>query len=129
PGLALLNPVPHREGYHQPLVLHTGEKYLMYFNDHRQGLGYIRVAESEDGFTWEIKHGDCLKPDKPWERRGLHYPWVIQDGNHFVMWYTSENHKLHWFLSRAVSEDGIHWQREPADRPVISFETTRPASK
>jgi len=126
PGLDHLADVPRREGYHQPLVLPDGERYLMYFNDHRGGVGHIRVAISEDkGYTWQVVADDCLQPEKKWEGRGLHYPWVIRQKAGYTMWYTSEDYKHHWYLSRAVSADGIVWQREPATRPVIGKETTR----
>lgn len=129
PGLSELKNVAWREGYHQPLVLHEKNRYLMYFVDYRNKIGSVRVAESSDGFKWTVAPENCLVPRERWEERGLHYPWVLHDGKQYVMWYTSESRKYHWYLSRAVSSDGFHWQRNPADRPVIGFATTRKVSK
>jgi predicted GH43/DUF377 family glycosyl hydrolase len=127
PGLAEQTDIPWREGYHQPLVVQEANRYLMYFVDYHNKIGSIRVAESADGLVWNIAPEKCLSPERDWETRGLHYPWVLHDGQQYVMWYTSANEKR-WYLSRAVSSDGFSWQREP-EKPVISFETTRPASK
>jgi predicted GH43/DUF377 family glycosyl hydrolase len=129
PGLADLEQVPRREGYHQPLVFREGERYRMYFLDHRKGLGYIRTAESADGLTWEVWPEDCLAPERPWEDKGLHYPWVIQEAAGYTLWYTSRSQQHgHWALNRAVSSDGRHWQRQP-DAPIISVSQTRPHSR
>jgi predicted GH43/DUF377 family glycosyl hydrolase len=129
PGIGESHKVPKREGYHQPLVLSLDDSYRMYFLDHRQGLGYIRLAESKDGLGWEVHPDDCLAPEKPWEVRGLHYPWVIRETNHYVMWYTSEADHTRWYLNRAISEDGINWQRDPVDRPVIDIRLPRTVSR
>ena len=125
PGLDTIENVPRREGYHQPLVLHDHDRYLMYFSDHCGEPGHIRIAESKDGCTWDVLPDDCLAPLKRWESNGLHYPWVMRENTGFVMWYTSEDYRHHWFLNRAVSEDGIHWRRDPNSHPVIGLETTR----
>lgn len=117
-----------REGCHQPHVIREPAGYRMYFLDHRQGLGYIRVAFSKDGLAWEVHPEDCLRPEKTWEDHGLHYPWVIHNGNHYVMWYTSQAAKTRWFLNRAVSQDGIVWQRDPAHRPLIDLPQVRRVS-
>lgn len=127
--LADLAQVPRREGYHQPLVLKEVDRYLMYFSEHRDTLGSIRVAESADGYTWQVYPELCLAPLNTWEARGLHYPWVIQDEGGYVMWYTSEDDKHHWYLGRALSSDGLHWEREPASQPVIGKPTVRRFSK
>jgi predicted GH43/DUF377 family glycosyl hydrolase len=129
PGIGNLTTIPRREGYHQPLVLRESERYRMYFLDHRDGLGYVRVAESSDGLAWVVLDGDCIAPEKSWESKGLHYPWVIHDGNQYVMWYTSEAERTRWSLNRAISEDGITWQRSPQDRPVIAMDLPRSVSR
>lgn len=72
PGLGELTHTPRCEGYHQPLVFKENDRYLMYFLDHRDGLGYIQVAESSDGLTWQVFPEDCLTPEQPWEDKGLH---------------------------------------------------------
>ncbi|MFP4323033.1 MAG: hypothetical protein ACLFTK_11320 [Anaerolineales bacterium] len=127
--LAQLDPVPRREGYHQPLVLHDGERYRMYFSEHRNAIGYIRVATSQDGYAWALHPADCLAPELGWEARGLHYPWVIAENGGYTMWYTTEDTKHHWFLGRAVSADGFTWRREPPTEPVIDKRTTRRFSR
>lgn len=127
-GLADLNPVPRREGFHQPLVFRDGAGYKLYFLDHRAGLGYVRVATSEDGLDWQIHPEDCLAPSRPWESLGLHYPWVNHEEGRYVMWYTSEAEKTRWYLNRAVSADGYQWQRDP-DYPVIDIQLPRKVSR
>jgi predicted GH43/DUF377 family glycosyl hydrolase len=126
--LKTLERVPRREGYHQPLVFRENSEYWMYFSEHRDGLGSIRVAKSADGLSWDVLPEKCLSPETSWEQLGLHYPWVLHEENGYTLWYTTEDYKHHWFLARAVSSDGIHWQRNPADRPVIGKETTRKVS-
>ncbi len=128
PGIGQREHIPRREGYHQPLVLRHDGRYWMYFLDYRDRLGYIRVAHSPDGLAWEVHPDDCLAPDQAWEQHGLHYPWVIHDGERFVMWYTSTSPKTRWYLNRAVSEDGLRWERDPAT-PIIDLAYTRRHSR
>jgi hypothetical protein len=71
----------------------------------RQFAGPIMDRSPEDPFT-------------------LSYPWVLRDGDRWLMWYGShttwnhEKHYMHHVLKLAYSSDGLRWERVAA--PVIA---------
>ena len=66
-----------------------------------------------------VKAGQILSPETPWEKRGLGYPTVLQEGDAYKMWYggyvglyDKQIRSTPFNLCYATSGDGIHWKRE-----------------
>ena len=106
-----------RNGCHHPhLVEHDGvwNLYYVFQNGSRTE---IRMSVTGDLRTF----GDpvvCLKQERSWESSAVYYPWVMRFGHEWVMWYSAvQVGKARWALARAISTDGVCWERSP-DRPL-----------
>lgn len=86
-------------------------RYRMWFSWRpKHGIGY---AESADGLHWSVRHEIVLGPDwsEPAEELEVTRPFVLVDGDQLTMWYSAHGRER-VVIARAVSEDGLSWQRQ-----------------
>lgn len=79
---------------------------------------YIAYAVSDDGINWEYANGGdpVLIADQTWEGAGVGGPSVLYDDGRFVMLYAGFAGAGFGF---AESEDGINWDKAPANPVVV----------
>lgn len=110
-----------------PTVVHDGGRYRMWYTDVSREQWCFRHADSVDGIHWTADPDPCMVIDQPWEHNRLFYPFVLRDGNTWLMWYGSysvENNSR-TALGFAVSEDGRRWTKSPHN-PMLNPDLTRP---
>jgi predicted GH43/DUF377 family glycosyl hydrolase len=99
-------------------VLHEGNRYRMWFSWRPKQS--IALTESSDGVQWSqplIVLGPNDKTD--WEK-DVNRPVVLNNGDHYEMWYTGQARGHSW-IGYATSRDGKRWQRM-SEKPVLSAE-------
>jgi len=118
-----------------PYVLFDGQTYKMwYWGYDLRSIGY---ASSPDGRTW-TKYDDpattssaysesdpVLIPGQPgsWEDASVATPSVLLIDNIYHMWYAGTRDPEHYGLisiGHATSEDGINWERDTLNNPVLT---------
>lgn len=97
-------------------VLREDSGYRMWFSWRTQRS--IGVTGSPDGIVW-AKPKIAMRPVLAWESM-VNRPAVVKTGIGYEMWYTGQDENHSW-IGRAVSSDGISWQRTSAF-PVFSPE-------
>jgi len=114
------NPVlkPTPEGWDQrglswPSVVKDGSEYRMYYGGQTRGGYAIGFATSKDGIQW-TKHGEAIRmAGADWESIKVDRPRVTKSPDGWVMIYQAglqvENRGI------AISDDGIHWEKYPAN--------------
>ena len=94
----------------------------MWYTDVGVASWTIRHASSPDGKRWDVTPEPVLTVEQDWEHRRLFYPTVVKTEGLYLLWYAS-----YWIeapeadktaIGFAVSEDGIHWRRNP-NNPVL----------
>ncbi|HKI55395.1 MAG TPA: hypothetical protein VJ987_14820 [Anaerolineales bacterium] len=97
------------------IVLEDGT-WALYF--HTVGGGEIgrAIAESPLG-PWTVDANPILKPNtKAWDRYGLGWPSVVQDGSEYRMYYGAQTREG-YAIGLATSNDGVQWEKYP--EPVL----------
>ncbi len=107
-------------GVGDPYVVRIGEWIYMYHlgqdRAHRQRLG---LARSRDGVRWDKLRSNPVM-DPPWpgsdemDENGQGEPAVWQSHGWYWMLFTGRDRREHRALALARSQDGVHWEREPA---------------
>lgn len=108
-----------------PFVLKDNNGFKMWyaaFPSETGGKMYIFYAHSQDGLNWQ-RHSylPVLFPGEPgsWDDGHIGEPVVIKIQDQYVMYYGGfrayENNN--WNIGRAVSNDGINWQKD--NEPVF----------
>jgi aminoglycoside 3-N-acetyltransferase len=112
---------PYREGIQHPHVVAIPGGWRLYFIESRNGAHTLRFAESVDLQHFKISEHICLKQETAHESYAIYYPWIARLNNEWLMWYSAvekrDGNRV-WHLARAVSDDGIHWRRSPAE-PIL----------
>lgn len=111
----------------RPCVLYKDGKYHMWYTgkmyptETTQAASYIGYAVSDDGLTWHRNSTPVLKPESPWEGRGVTYSHVLWDEKEqlFKMWYSAGEIQESNAIGYATSKDGIHWQKY-GQNPILS---------
>lgn len=124
-------------GVHLPSVVRTEAGWMMFFDGFNLGqdrdTDHIGMATSADGRAWK-KYNDPATGDHPyrdsdpvfgpgepgtWDERSVQQPEVVltPDGIIMVYWGMAEGDRRA-SLGLARSQDGITWERHPAN-PVI----------
>jgi len=103
-----------------PAVLHNSSIWEMWYVGYSDVTGsQIGYATSLDGQNW-VKYWDnpVLSPSffDEWESSGLISPHVLFENGLYHMWYSNDPQG---YIGYAVSSDGVHWERYPAN-PLIS---------
>lgn len=115
------------EGIYAPTILRERDGYHMWFCDVSRDPWVVSHAASKDGKDWKVTDRGVLKIDQKWERTRLFYPTVLKANGVYLMWYGSywASQKNKTALGFAVSIDGIHWRKHPAN-PVFRPDASRP---
>lgn len=115
-----------RNGCQHPHMVRDGARWHLFFTRQTGDDTQICTAVSTDLKNWDMHSEPCLSQERDYDSLALYYPWVMKDGESWVMWYSAVSGdwrwgKHKWVIGRAVSDDGLHWTREP-ERPVsMSF--------
>jgi predicted GH43/DUF377 family glycosyl hydrolase len=105
------------------LIRVGGKRYLYYVGWNlgvtvpwRNSIGMAVSAGPDEPF---IKYSRAPIVDRSEvDPFSLSYPWVLEDGGEYRMWYGSnlvwgkQHADMHHVIKRAVSSDGIHWSRD-----------------
>lgn len=84
--------VPGHKEVSGPAVLNVNGEYLMYYSAlNNDGLYNIALAVSSDGIKFK-KKGLVLKPELPWEEKGLTHPDIVRLGPNLLILYVGEGH-------------------------------------
>jgi hypothetical protein len=72
----------------------------------------IRAARSADGITWRREPKVCIPPEG--DQIATVRPSVLaKHGGGFTMWYAARTESGPYAIGRAISADGLDWQRHP----------------
>ena len=131
-----------KDGYISPIVLKLEDKWHMwYFVLSREEediaskypLGY---ATSKDGINWdrfgEEKYGEPLDfkvSDEGWDCAFVAPSDVIYDGTKYLMYYTGRDSLGTSAIGVAESDDGIHWNKDTFNNPVITWDAKSDINK
>jgi hypothetical protein len=121
-----------RRGY-APTVVHTGAEIRMYYIHKPTPKGSdnprpweVHLATGNDLFSLKPHAANpLLMVSQPWEKKALFYPWVIQEGSTWVMFYASYWNKKdagktdYTAIGMATSDDGIRWKKLP-NNPILT---------
>ncbi len=100
------------------VLLENGVYRLWYCGARQGGPLKAGYATSRDGVTWDKWPEPVLEPSASgWDLRINPGP-VVFDGIAYHMWYTGFGGSGPQ-IGHAVSLDGIHWTKQPADEPVL----------
>ena len=79
----------------------------------------IGYAWSLDGVEWNIHPDPVLEKGDPgsWDDSGANFPVVHFDGIKYHMWYNDLD------IGYATSDDGINWEKDTINSPVITKES------
>jgi beta-1,2-mannobiose phosphorylase / 1,2-beta-oligomannan phosphorylase len=104
------------------LIDHGTGGYHMWFTTRPYGGSWsISDALSPDGTAWfayvdnPVVQGDAA----PFERDGVVYAGVVDDGSRYTMFYTGVSACCGSGVGLATSSDGIHWAKEETN-PVLT---------
>jgi predicted GH43/DUF377 family glycosyl hydrolase len=104
-------------------VIKEGSSYKMWYTGHKNASrtpSYIGYATSPDGITWTKYSGNpVLSPGSGWESARVEFPSVIKVTGGYWMFYTGELSHGIARTGRAFSTDGINWQRDLVNNPVL----------
>jgi hypothetical protein len=112
-------------GVLEPTVLYEDGRWRMWyvgFGRDDDSLDYARIgyAESVDGITWNRQPESVLEGGEGFEALGVSHPDVVADprgGYHMFYVGIGEDEQIR--MGHAYSEDGIEWERNPAN-PIIA---------
>ncbi len=119
------NGSPWDEKYWTFDVIRKDSLYLMWYTAESKASGQlanIGFAWSQDGLNWTkhadpvLQHGDR----ESWEAAGIGGPCVLYEDGRYHMWYNGVSYRMPKVVrvGYATSEDGIHWEKYPAN-PVF----------
>jgi predicted GH43/DUF377 family glycosyl hydrolase len=108
------------------MVLRENGEYKMWYtswspSDNKGKIGY---ATSSDGINWTKYSGNpIMVPDTAaWEAGGPLYPGIIIFQGGYKMWYAGYNVEYtSAMIGYATSSDGITWQRDIDNNPVLTI--------
>jgi len=108
-----------------PMVLIENGQYKMWYtgwspSDDKGKIGY---ATSQNGINWQkdtTNNPIMVAGNTAWEAGGNHYPSILSVQGEYKMWYTGYNTTYtSGMIGRATSQDGINWQRDTTNNPVL----------
>jgi hypothetical protein len=100
-------------------VIKEGSLYKMWYTGYSPlQIGY---ATSPNGINWtkDDAHNPVLSPGAGWESGGVAYPSVIKVTGGYWMFYSGEVSGDVTRTGRAFSTDGINWQKDTVNNPVL----------
>ena len=109
-----------------PFVIRENGQYKMWYSSSPQAdynqckIGY---ATSPDGINWTKLAEPVLEAGtEPWEAGGVMACYVMPVTGGYKIWYTGFTTALangNLYIGYAISEDGISWQRDTINNPVL----------
>ena len=121
----IISPTPgfwDSNGAYHPCVIREDSVYKMWYMAYKDGIIRICFATSTDGGLAWTKHPDpVLSPGTAeWESAGIAVPLVLKVTEGYVMYYSGWNSShIITKIGRAISTDGINWQRDTVNSPVL----------
>ena len=127
---------------YRPWVIYDPDSALYYMwyvgwngNVVSAGAELIGLATSPDGIHWtkDTVNNPVLEngPVGSWDHWNVGVPVVLRDGTGYQMWYTgvdstgyAENGYYLRQTGRATSSDGIIWEKDSLNNPVMTIDTT-----
>ena len=104
-------------------VIREGNKFKMWYSGQDDETMRLGFAESTDGIHWTKYPEPVLVPEGGWEKQCIMCPFVMReevDGKSlYRMWYSAGHIFEPDAIGYATSNDGIHWQKHPAN-PIFS---------
>ncbi|MBV9389446.1 MAG: hypothetical protein JOZ78_23740 [Chroococcidiopsidaceae cyanobacterium CP_BM_ER_R8_30] len=88
--------------------------WKLYYHTLNPDRGFlVGLAVSTDGLHWE-KVGQILEPGESgsFDERGIGTRHVLKINEQYVMFYEGVNNTGYHSIGLAVSDDGIHWQKQ-----------------
>lgn len=109
-----------------PTIIKENDTYKLWYTDVTADPWFYRYAESDDGQNWRVHPNPVLQLDQAWEHGRLFYPTVLKSDDLYLMWYGSycANDPHTTALGLAVSEDGVHFEKNP-NNPIFEPDPTR----
>jgi len=108
----------------QPSVLHDGTKWRMYYGAFGTRMRCVGLAFSDDGIEWTRYDNNPVLPlgdTGAWDDDSAFGADVKRlsnaPGQHYEMLYTGARSDRRYTIGRAVSDDGIHWRKDP--EPIL----------
>lgn len=106
-----------------PCVIKEGGSYKMWYTGSKATTripSHIGYATSPDGINWTKHAGNpVFSTGSGWESARVEYPSVIKVTGGYWMFYTGELAHGIARTGRAFSTDGIIWQRDLVNNPVL----------
>ena len=98
-------------------VIKEGSVYKMWYT----GFSPLQIgyATSPDGINWTKHPNPVLSAGTGWESGGVAYPSVIKVPGGYWMFYMGEVSAGISRTGRAFSTDGINWQKDSVNNPVL----------
>ncbi|MDF5723164.1 MAG: glycosyl hydrolase [Rhizonema sp. PD37] len=93
--------------------------WKLYYHTLNPDKGFlVGLAVSTDGLRWE-KVGQILEPGESgsFDERGIGTRNVLKINGQYVMFYEGVNNSGYHSIGLAISDDGIHWQKDQGDQP------------
>ena len=122
----------YRQAY-APNLIQAGREIRMYHIrkpapvDGKTRPWEVHLAAGRDLFSLQSHPANpMLKISQPWEKGALFYPYVIQEGNTWIMFYASywdkkdpQDRKGYTAIGMATSSDGIRWTKREGN-PILT---------
>ena len=107
-----------------PMVIRENGGYKMWYSGSATGVSSLHIgyATSHDGINWTKYSGNpLLGPGKAtWEDESVYSCAVMSFPGGYQMWYGgSDSSVSEVSIGYATSSDGIIWQRDTANNPVL----------
>lgn len=107
-----------------PMVMRDQGSYRMWYTGYDAAMDRVSIgyATSPDGRNWTRHPGNpILRPRAhAWDAGGPARPSIIYENGQYQMWYEgADSTWAHVNIGRAVSTDGITWERDPVDYPAL----------
>jgi predicted GH43/DUF377 family glycosyl hydrolase len=102
-----------------PQVLPDNGTWKLYYHTFNPNKGFlVGLAVSTDGLCWE-KVGQILSLGEPgsFDEKGIGTRHVLKINGQYVMFYEGVNSSGYHSIGVAISDNGIHWQKE--ENPVF----------
>jgi predicted GH43/DUF377 family glycosyl hydrolase len=104
-------------------VMYENGMYKMWYTGWNSPTRYphsVGYATSPDGINWDKYPGNPIfTPGSGWESGAVGYPSIIKVADGYWMFYTGEVSNGIALTGRAFSTDGIDWQRDLSNNPVL----------
>ena len=101
----------------------NGEYKLWYCNGNNAAVRQIGYATSLNGVTWTKYAGNPVLSggSEAWEAGGILWCSVVSNSGTYTMYYTGiDITSTYYSIGRATSLDGINWQKDTLNNPILT---------